>query len=75
LEELRGRALQSFATASSVMPQPERAPLRHLLVLAALGAEHLRSRKTAAGGSRRGELSLRDLYLSWSTARRAARQA
>jgi 15-cis-phytoene synthase len=70
LAGLRERALRFFAAASEALPRAERASSRHLLVLAALGARHVRGREM-----HRGNFRLRDLYLAWSTARRAARQS
>jgi 15-cis-phytoene synthase len=67
LEGLRGRAARLFHAAAAGLPEAQRAPLRHLLVLAALGARHLRG--GGQGGFRPG-----DLYQAWSTARRAARR-
>ncbi|HMK84454.1 MAG TPA: squalene/phytoene synthase family protein [Steroidobacteraceae bacterium] len=68
LTSLRRRAVQLFAAAADALPRAEHAALRHVLILAALGATHLNSPKAAAG-----RLRLRDLYLAWSTARLAAR--
>jgi phytoene synthase len=68
LEGLRSRALQCYADAIGLLPHAQHAPSRHLLVLAALGAKHVNTREARAGDFR-----LRDLYLAWSTARRAAR--
>ena len=65
LEELRARAVRYCSQVSAALPPSEHAPLRHLLVLAALGA-----RRASAAGS--GLRPLRELYLAWSTARRAA---
>ncbi len=70
LEELRRRAAQLFGAADAALPRPQRAQLRHLLVLSALGAKHLDIRGAAADAGFR----LQDLRLAWSTARRAARQ-
>jgi len=70
---LRRRAAQLFADAADAtdaLPRAERAQLRHLLVLAALGANHLNSRRAPADA----DFRLHDLYLAWSTARRAALQ-
>jgi 15-cis-phytoene synthase len=64
LEQLRGRARACYAAAGRALPPAERRPQRHVLILAALGAAHLQGR-----GPRRW----RDLFLAWSTARRAAR--
>jgi len=68
LQELRGRAAQFFTAAAAVLPRTERAQLRHLLVLAALGAKQLNSRGAAADG----DFRLQYLLLAWTTARRAA---
>jgi phytoene synthase len=70
LEGLRRRAAELYAAASESLPRTERPPLRHLLVLAALGAKRLRERALRAGGFR-----FSDPYLAWWTARRAARGA
>jgi phytoene synthase len=70
LDGVRRRAAQFFASAADVLPREERAPLRHLLVLAALGVKHLNSRRPPADTNFR----LQDLFLAWSTARRAALQ-
>ena len=67
LDGQRRRAAELYAAAES-MPRAERAALRHLLVLAALGAKRLRERAAGTNGRR-----LFDLYLAWTTARRAAR--
>jgi phytoene synthase len=70
LDGVRRRAAECFAAAADALPRETRAPLRHLLVLAALGAKHLNSRRAPADASFR----LQDLYLAWSTARGAALQ-
>jgi phytoene synthase len=67
LDGQRRRAAELYA-ATAELPRAERAALRHLLVLAALGAKRLRERPAGTGGRR-----LFDLYLAWRTARRAAR--
>jgi phytoene synthase len=67
LGELRRRAAQYCAQASAALPRSEHAPMRHLLVLAALGARQ-------AEGGRPGLRLLRELYIAWSTARRAVRR-
>ena len=67
LEELRCRAVRYCSQAAEALPRSEHEPLRHLLVLAALGARQARRRQS-------GLEPLRDLYLAWSTARRAARR-
>ncbi|MGD0493262.1 MAG: squalene/phytoene synthase family protein [Steroidobacteraceae bacterium] len=68
LEGLRGRAARLFRAAADGLPETEGAPLRHLLVLAALGVRHSR-------GGEKGAFRPGDLYRAWSTARRAARRA
>jgi len=69
LDELRRRAAQLFAAAADALPRADRPQLRHVLVLAALGAKDLRGR----ADSRELNHRLRALYLAWRTARRAAR--
>jgi phytoene synthase len=71
LEKARRRARQYFTAAAEAVPRPERARLRHVAVLATLGAQHLNWQET------RGAPMIRplDLYLAWTSARRAARQA
>ena len=68
LDGLRRRAAQSFDDAARCLPPAERAAMRHLLVLAQLGARRLYSGKPDGG------FRLNDLYSAWTTARRAARQ-
>jgi phytoene synthase len=70
LDGLRARAAGLFAAASDALPGAERAPLRHLLVLATLGQRQVRGGTMGTGGLRPA-----DLYRAWSTARRAARRA
>jgi phytoene synthase len=70
LAGLRGRAERLFSEAADGLPEGERAALRHLLVLATLGAKHAR-----ADVRRSGDFRPADLYQAWSTARRAARRA
>ena len=67
LDELRRRAVRYCSQASTALPSSEHGPMRHLLVLAALGTLPPR-------GRRNGLNPLRELYLAWSTARRAARR-
>ena len=74
LEELRRRGGALFETAGAALPSSEREALRHLLVLAAIEGRHLRSRRSEGGPTGGGLFGLRDLYLAWSTSRRAARQ-
>jgi phytoene synthase len=66
LDGLRKRAAQYFETAAQALPPAQRAPHRHLLVLAALGLAHLNSRAPAPERRR-----LKDMLLAWTTARRA----
>ena len=68
LDGVRAGAAQLFAAAARELPPAQRATMRHVLVLAALGAKHLSGRRSDARGPR-----LDDLYLAWTTARRAAR--
>lgn len=74
LEELRSRACALFQAASAAQPLSEREALRHLLVLAALDGRHLRSGRSGGRSTGGSLLSLRDLYLAWSTSRHAARR-
>ena len=67
LGELRRRAVGYCSQATAALPRSEHGPMRHLLVLAALGARQ-------RNGRRNGLLPLRELYLAWSTARRAVRR-
>jgi 15-cis-phytoene synthase len=67
LEELRSRVVGYCSEASAALPSAAHEPMRHLLVLAALGARR-------ASGRRTGLLPLRELYLAWRTARRAVRR-
>lgn len=68
LDAVRVRADGYFAAAAAVLLPGERAPLRHLLVLAALGRAQLhRGRDPAVPDFR-----LSDLYNAWNAARRAA---
>ncbi len=65
---MREHAARYFADAAAALAPPERPPLRHLLVLATLGAKHLNGGKRRAGT----DFRLADLYNAWSAARRAA---
>ncbi len=69
LDGVRGRAAKFFAAATDALPEAERGELRHLAVLAALGVKHLNSRAAAPEPA---AFRLQDLYLAWTTARRAA---
>jgi phytoene synthase len=66
MEELRRRAETHYASVLGDTPRAARPLLRHLLVLAALGAAHLRD---GAGDS--AFAALKDMLLAWRTARRA----
>ena len=68
LHRLREHAAQCFAKAAIALAPHERPPLRHLMVLAALGAKHLNASSRRAGTDFRPA----DLYNAWSAARRAA---
>jgi phytoene synthase len=68
LSQLRQRAAGYYSTAAAALAPDQRPELRHLLVLAALGAKHLNSRKPRSGA----DFHLADLYNAWNTARRAA---
>ena len=67
LGKQRRRAVQYCSQATADLPRSEHEPMRHLLVLAALGARQ-------ASGRRKDLVLLRELYLAWSTARRAAKR-
>ncbi|MGD0505061.1 MAG: squalene/phytoene synthase family protein [Steroidobacteraceae bacterium] len=66
LDGLRGRAERLFNAAADGLPEVERPALRHLLVLAALGARHSRRDVKRTGAFRPA-----DLYQAWVAARRA----
>jgi phytoene synthase len=68
LIQLRRRAAGYFSNAAAALGPEERPALRHLPVLAALGATHLNDRQ------RRPDTDFRlgDLYNAWNAARRAA---
>jgi hypothetical protein len=70
LTGLRVRAERLFSIAADGLPGGERSALRHLLVLAALGARHSRGDVKRTGAFRPA-----DLYQAWVTARRAVRRA
>jgi phytoene synthase len=71
LQESHNRAAKLFSAAIEALPHSERAPLRHMWVLAALGAKHLNNLRPPTKPDSR----LADLYLAWTTARRAAKQS
>ena len=68
LKRMREHAARYFASAAAALAPQERPPLRHLLVLATLGAKHLNGRERRAGT----DFRLADLYNAWNAARRAA---
>jgi len=67
LERMRAHAAHYFANAAAALAPQERPPLRHLLVLATLGAKHLNAGSRRAGT----DFRLADLYNAWTAARRA----
>jgi len=67
LERLRERAAGYFHSASRALPPDQQPPQRHLLIIAALGHRHM------SGVTRSSPRWWRDLFLSWTTARRAQR--
>jgi phytoene synthase len=66
LDRLRETAAGRFETAAQALPRAQRGAQRHLLVLAALGLNHLNSPAPLLERRR-----LQDLLLAWRTARRA----
>jgi phytoene synthase len=68
LKWMRERAAHDFANAATALAPQERPSLRHLLVLATLGAKHLNGRERRADA----DFRLADLYNAWTAARRAA---
>jgi phytoene synthase len=66
LGRLLGRAAGYFASAATALRREDRQGLRHLLVLAELGARNLNPPRRS-----REHVSLRDLYHAWNAARRA----
>jgi len=68
LDQLRQKADGYFSIAATALAPDERPPLRHLLVLAALGAKHLNDGKRHTSA----DFRLADLYNAWNAARRAA---
>ena len=68
LHRLRERAADYFETAARMLPKTQRAPDRHLLVLAALGRSRMQNAAARPGGR-----MLKDMLLAWSTARGAHR--
>jgi phytoene synthase len=68
LEELRGIAAGYYSASIQALAPAARPALRHLAVLAALGARHLNSRRSPSSA----DFRLGDLYNAWNAARRAA---
>ncbi len=68
LDRVRAVADGYFVQAGTALALAERRPLRHLAVLVALGARHLRGREHR----RDADFRLADLYNAWNAARRAA---
>jgi 15-cis-phytoene synthase len=68
LKRMREHAARHFANAAAALAPQEQPPLRHLLVLAALGAKHLNRGVRRVGT----EFRVADLYNAWTAARRAA---
>jgi phytoene synthase len=66
LEHLRNAAAARFEAAAQALPRTQRGRQRHLLVLAALGGNHLNRAAPALERRRLG-----DMLLAWRTARRA----
>ncbi len=66
LQQLRLQAAQYFERAAQALPRTQRSAQRHLLVLAALGLEHLQNRAPVLPRRR-----FKDMLLAWQTARRA----
>lgn len=66
LGRLREQAAQNFHRATQALPRARRSADRHLLVLAALGLEHLQHHPPTQLRRR-----LRDMLLAWRTARNA----
>lgn len=68
LDTLRERASRLFGDVAPRLSQALHAPMRHVLVLATLGAKHLKHRSPKVGARPF------DVFLAWSTASRATRQ-
>jgi 15-cis-phytoene synthase len=68
LDAVRERAKRYFEHAAAALPRAQRFEHRHLLILAALGAQRL-----SRGGRRTERRRARDMLLAWTTARRARR--
>jgi len=68
LDALRRKAAGYFATAAAALAPGDRPPLRHLAVLARLGARQLHAGRHPSSA----DFRFADLYNAWSAARRAA---
>jgi phytoene synthase len=68
LDQLNRRAAVYFATAAHSLSSSATPELRHLMVIATLGIQHLKGRKHPSSA----DFSLTDLYNAWKAARRAA---
>lgn len=66
LDTMQRQAAAHFAAALTALAPPDRPALRHLAVLAALGARHLHDRDSA-----QSDFHFADLYNAWNAARRA----
>lgn len=69
LDSVRERAAERFAAVAALLPRPQHASQRHLLVLAAV-----ERRRLYAGAPHGRRAVLGDLIAAWRTARRAARR-
>jgi phytoene synthase len=68
LDRLRRKAAAYFSSAAAALAPDERPRLRHMAVLATLGAKHLNDRGSRSGA----DFRLADLYNAWNAARRSA---
>ena len=68
LAAVRAQAAAYFSKAQTTLAPPDGPPLRHLAVLATLGARRVNDRRDAA----REDFHFADLYNAWNAARRAA---
>jgi phytoene synthase len=66
LAQLRRRAFENYDISARALPVPHRSPLRHLLILAALGLKHLMAPPPSVAST-----GIKDMLLAWSTATRA----
>ncbi len=68
LDALRRKAAGHFASAAAALAPRDRPALRHLAVLARLGARHVHAGRSPSSA----DFHFADLYNAWSAARRAA---